>query len=147
MYVEYIPGPLNGKCEACHSGKNLDAYGEDFGSVSDHSSNPQGAINSIADLDSDEDGYINSIELSKGTFPGDASSYPKDSKSDEFQIFPIAIVGLSFIIMAVIVLIYNKDYISINNKEQGNDDRKKNKKEKRDISIADDRKNQGLKIA
>jgi hypothetical protein len=146
MYVDYIPGPLNGKCEACHSGNSLDAYGDDFGSVSDHSSDPQRAINLIANVDSDGDGYINSIELSEGTFPGDASSYPKSSNSYEFQIYPIAIISLSFIIMVVIVLLYNNGYFSFN-KGQGNDDGKKNKKENRYISIADDRKNQGLKIA
>jgi hypothetical protein len=146
MYVDFIPGPLNGKCEACHSGKSLDVYGEDFGSVSYHNSDPQGAITFIADLDSDGDGYINSVELNEGTFPGDASSYPKGSNNDEFQIYPIAILSLLFLFMTVIVLIYNKGYISIR-KEKGNGDGKKNKKDMRVISIADDRKNQGLKVA
>jgi hypothetical protein len=146
MYVDYIPGPLHGKCEACHSGKSLDFYGEDFGSVSGHSSDPQRAINLIANLDSDGDGYTNSIELGEGTFPGDPGSYPKSSRNGEAQFLPIALIGLLSLIMVVIVLMYNKGYIS-RDREQDNTDEKKKKKEKRDISIADDRKNQGLKTA
>jgi hypothetical protein len=146
QYVDYVPGPLNGKCEACHSGNSLDAYGEDFGSISGHSSDPQRAINLISNMDSDGDGFMNSQELSKGTFPGDPESYPKSSKDDEIDIIPFAAMGLLFFIMIVVILMYNNGYISINRKQDKNVG-KKNKKDKRDISIADDRKNQGLKAA
>ncbi|MEE9151651.1 MAG: thrombospondin type 3 repeat-containing protein, partial [Thermoplasmata archaeon] len=93
-YAPYIPGPLNGKCEACHSGSALDAYGQDFASISNHASNPQGAINAIADLDSDGDGFTNSEELSKGTFPGDPSSRPESSEVVEFPLLQLAAIGI-----------------------------------------------------
>jgi hypothetical protein len=144
MYVDYIPGPLNGKCEACHSGASLDDYGEDFGSISGHSSDPQRAIDLIANMDSDGDGYINSVELKKGTFPGDPDSFPKSYKDSDVEILPIAVIGTLSLFMAAIIIMYNKGYI-FRNKNQ--EDEINSNREKRDISIADDRDNRGLKTA
>jgi hypothetical protein len=75
---------------------------------------------------------------------GDPESYPKNVKDNEIDILPIAVIGLIFLIMVAAIFLYNNGYISIFN-EEGNEDQKRI--EMREISIADDKKNQGLKIA
>jgi hypothetical protein len=117
-YAQYIPGPLNGKCEACHSGSSLDAFGEQFGSTPNHISDPEGALNAISEIDSDGDGFSNSQELNLGTFPGDPNSKPKFYEVEPFPIRPIAAISISFFLFVVIIFIYNKRNFLITNTGQ-----------------------------
>ncbi len=112
-YAPYIPGPLNGKCEACHSGSSIDAYGQDFGTVANHASDPGGAIDTIAGLDSDGDGFTNSEELSKGTFPGDPSSHPASSENVDIPWTTLVVIGISFLLVIVLDFGFNKWYFSL----------------------------------
>jgi PKD repeat protein len=81
-YVSYgndIDGPLKGDCNVCHlpgDMTSLNSYGLAFENYPNHASVPADAIENIADLDSDGDGYMNGWELEKGTNPGDGASFP-----------------------------------------------------------------------
>jgi PKD repeat protein len=78
-YTNDIQGPLSGDCNVCHvTGDltSLNSYGLAFENFPNHASIPAEAIEGIAGLDSDGDGYTNGWELEKGTNPGDAAAYP-----------------------------------------------------------------------
>ncbi|MFQ5884166.1 MAG: thrombospondin type 3 repeat-containing protein, partial [Thermoplasmata archaeon] len=97
-YAGFVPGSLEGKCEACHSGSSLDDFGIDFGAVPTHGSDPGGAIQSIANVDSDGDGFTNQEELSEGTYPGDSNSFPAAESSVDLPVIPlIGIVASLFL--------------------------------------------------
>ena len=77
----YPHSPLINNCMVCHAGSppdddNVNSYGNDF----DNNRNNPGAIGS---LDSDGDGYSNTIEINAGTLPGDPTSNPGALTSGE----------------------------------------------------------------
>lgn len=76
--VAKYPAASANSCGNCHinpaGGGSRNSYGNDFGNVSGHSSNPTAAINAIDPLDSDRDTLINSVELAAGSNPGVAGS-------------------------------------------------------------------------
>ncbi len=73
-YSEHMTGPLQNDCTLCHTnnagGGDRNSFGKDF---AQHNHIIEGALSS---MDSDNDGYNNSIELEAGTYPADRTSYP-----------------------------------------------------------------------
>lgn len=91
-YANYggsISGPLSGDCDVCHAPgdvSSLNPYGVDFRSIATYDSDPGGAIAGIGHLDSDGDGYNNTVELQSGTYPGDGNDNPSVAKVPELSI-------------------------------------------------------------
>jgi hypothetical protein len=111
-YSGFVPGPLNGKCEACHSGSSLDKFGLDFGAVPTHRSDPGGAIQSIANVDSDGDGFTNQDELSEGTYPGDSSSLPARTSSIDLPVLPLLGLFGAMVLAAVVIFTLNRKILN-----------------------------------
>jgi hypothetical protein len=107
-YSGFVPGPLNGKCEACHSGSSLDKFGLDFGAVPTHASDPGGAIQTLANVDSDGDGFTNQDELSEGTYPGDPSSFPAGTSGVDLPVVPLLVLLASMLLAAVVIFAINR---------------------------------------
>ena len=73
-------------CSTCHAQSfNRNAYGADFEKALNVSGATQtSALLAVEPLDSDGDGASNAVEISAGTFPGDANDVPSvavESKS------------------------------------------------------------------
>ena len=69
VYPGIVGTPLD-SCSLCHStGTNLNAYGGDYGSNSHN-------FGAIENLDSDNDGVKNGVEIDLLTFPGSKDSCP-----------------------------------------------------------------------
>ena len=64
-------------CILCHDEKGLNVFGKDFHKAYKESRDTFLALKNIKNIDSDGDGFINDVELIKGTLPGDKSNYPK----------------------------------------------------------------------
>lgn len=67
-------------CRLCHAGVfpnggNINAYAQDLRNTTDIRATPVDFA-SIEELDSDEDGATNIVEIKAGTLPGDATSKP-----------------------------------------------------------------------
>lgn len=107
-----MPGPLNGKCEACHSGSSLDKFGLDFGAVPTHASDPGGAIQTLANVDSDGDGFTNQEELSEGTYPGDSSSFPARTNGVDLPALPLLGLLASMLLAAVVIFSINRKILA-----------------------------------
>jgi predicted ribosomally synthesized peptide with SipW-like signal peptide len=75
-----VPGPLNGVCVTCHTDPNgappLNAYGSDY-FAERNATNGSVDWERFGALDSDADGYNNSVELAGGYLPGDPGSNPR----------------------------------------------------------------------
>lgn len=96
MYLKELPQKLK-KCKTCHmtrSGGELNSFGKDFNNF---------GMKQIMEFDSDGDGFINSIEIKKGTNPGDPSDFPLKKGQLNILILPTL-----FIITLVTVLLYIK---------------------------------------
>jgi hypothetical protein len=111
-YSGFVPGPLNGKCEACHSGSSLDKFGLDFGAVPTHASDPAGAIQTLANVDSDGDGFTNEEELTEGTYPGDSSSFPARANAVDLPVVPLLGLLASMLLAAVVIFAINRKILS-----------------------------------
>ena len=70
QFKEMYPDFKGASCKVCHESlPHLNPYGLDFQS---HGHD----FKAIESLDSDGDTYINSVELTAGTYPGDKNSHP-----------------------------------------------------------------------
>jgi hypothetical protein len=84
-----------GSCDYCHQtyktqephGNILDTLNS-YGLAYNGAGRNQAALNAIAGIDSDIDGYLNSVEIQALTFPGDAKDYP--------GLVPAPAIGLNF---------------------------------------------------
>lgn len=102
-YAKDLPLKLKNYCVVCHtqaSGGPLNTFGQDY---SKHGN----SMSAIASLDSDGDGFTNDEELVKGTFPGDADSYPGAPTGINFKLILI-IVGATFLLTLSALTLYLK---------------------------------------
>jgi len=68
-----------GDCAVCHDGMpGLNSYGVDLQTVDGFDLDLPGAIDQLANEDSDGDGYTNAEELDAGSNPGDATDLPPE---------------------------------------------------------------------
>ena len=68
------------------------------------------ALQATNNTDSDGDGYSNQVELNAGTYPGNASSYPKNSETqfwEEYQGY--IIVGIIMASIFVLYFVFNRE--------------------------------------
>ena len=103
LYLKELPPKLK-KCRTCHltrGGRGFNSFGRDFGNM---------GMDKLMEIDSDGDGFINKIEIEKGTNPGDPSDYPAKKKKGFVNILTILILSsLVFITSLTIVLFYIKN--------------------------------------
>ncbi|GEM_PF-3036134 len=103
LYLKELPPKLK-KCRTCHltrGGRGFNPFGRDFENIK---------MDKLMEIDSDGDGFINKIEIEKGTNPGDPSDYPAKKKKEFANILIILILSsLIFMVSLSIVLFYIKN--------------------------------------
>jgi hypothetical protein len=80
----------------------------DFGAVPTHASDPGGAIQTLANVDSDGDGFTNEEELSEGTYPGDSSSFPAGTNNIDLPVVPLLGLLAGMLLAAVVIFAINR---------------------------------------
>jgi hypothetical protein len=93
-YARELPAELKSFCQVCHvraSGGPMNSYGDDFLSYGRN-------VESIGELDSDDDGFSNEEELAASSLPGDPNSTPTSKKKGISPI--ILMAGASLLLIA-----------------------------------------------
>jgi hypothetical protein len=83
-----------------------------FGAVPTHASDPAGAIQTLANVDSDGDGFTNEEELTEGTYPGDSSSFPARANAVDLPVVPLLGLLASMLLAAVVIFAINRKILS-----------------------------------
>ena len=94
-YASELPEALKNFCQVCHaraSGGPMNSYGDDYISYGS-------SVETIGELDSDDDGFSNEDELAAGSLPGDPDSTPTSKKSGINLIYVVG--GASLLLIAV----------------------------------------------
>lgn len=100
LYSKDLPPSLKNYCQVCHtsaSGGPLNKFGNDYQRFNFN-------ISAISTLDSDGDGFTNSEELTKGTLPGDPTSYP--GAPPRMPIIELVLIAAGSLLLFVLVRIY-----------------------------------------